>query len=172
MNCPKMIASLERFGRMLPVVLRDVDLEDARWKPPDGAWSILEVVCHLADEEELDFRKRVERTLADPDQPWPPINPEGWSVERHYNEGKLDEAVARFSLLRDQSVSWLRSLDSPDWTQTHQHPKFGSIRAGDILAAWVAHDCLHLRQIAKRMYQMAGRDAGEYSTRYAGEWGA
>jgi hypothetical protein len=36
----------------------------------------------------------------------------------------------------------------------------------------VAHDYLHLRQIAKRMYQMAGRDAGEYSTRYAGEWRA
>lgn len=31
---------------------------------------------------------------------------------------------------------------------------------------------LHLRQISKRMYQMAARDAGDYSVHYAGEWRA
>ena len=155
---------------MLPNVVCDVTLDDSRWKPVDGAWSILEVVCHLADEEELDFRKRAELTLADPRQPWPPIDPEGWAVERHYNDGILNEAVQRFGRLRAESTMWLRSLDNPDWNRAYDHPRFGAFRAGDMLAAWVAHDYLHLRQISKRMYQLAERDAGEYSTRYAGEW--
>ena len=44
--------------------------------------------------------------------------------------------------------------------------------AGDLLAAWSAHDALHLRQISKRLYQIAQRDAGSYSVQYAGEWRA
>jgi hypothetical protein len=172
MNEAKLIASLERFGRMLPAVVRDVSDDDAVWKPPDGAWSILEVVCHLADEEVLDFRQRVGLTLADPCQAWPPIDPEGWAVERRHNEGKLGEVASRFAMLRVESLAWLRSLDRPDWDRTHHHPKFGAFHAGDLLASWAAHDYLHLRQIAKRMYQMAARDGGEYSTRYAGDWRA
>jgi hypothetical protein len=172
MDAQRLIASLDRFRRMLPEVVGDVSAEDARWKPPDGAWSILEVVCHLADEEEFDFGARLKLTLSDPNQPWPEIDPEGWARERRYNEGQLEKAVARFISLRERSLAWLRSLARPDWNRTYQHPKFGPFRAGDLLASWAAHDWLHLRQIAKRLYQIAGRDAGEYSTRYAGEWGA
>lgn len=171
MNAKKLIDSLERFGRVLPEVVRHVPPDDYRWKPPDSAWSILEIVCHVADEDEFDFRPRVTLTLSDPAADWPPIDPEGWAVSRRYNESQLDEVLARFSEYRAQSVAWLRALDIPDWIQTHQHPKFGPFRAGDILSAWAAHDALHLRQIAKRLYQLAARDAGEYSIRYAGEWG-
>jgi hypothetical protein len=65
MHLPNLIASLERFGRMLPAIVRDVSADDSQWKPPDGAWSILEIVCHLADEEEFDFRARLELTLTE-----------------------------------------------------------------------------------------------------------
>src|SRR5262245_52934790 len=47
----------------------------ARWKPEPSQWSILEVVCHLGDEEVDDFRKRIELTLLDPERTWPPIDP-------------------------------------------------------------------------------------------------
>ncbi len=170
MNLPNLIASLERFGRMLPEIVRDVSVDDSRWKPPDGAWSILEIVCHLSDEEEFDFRARLESTLTDPNSPWPPIAPEAWAVERRYNESDLAAIVARFTSLRSQSVAWLRSLENPDWSGTYRDPEVGPNRAGDILGSWAAHDSLHLRQISKRMYQLAARDAGEYSTRYAGDW--
>lgn len=172
MNLSKLIDSLDRFGRMLPALLRDVVPDDSRWKPPDGAWSILEIVCHLSDEEQFDFRERVRLTLESPAVAWPPIAPEVWAIERRYNEGDLGEATTRFRSLRKESVLWIRSLRNPDWLRTHQHPEFGRFRAGDIMASWVAHDYLHLRQIAKRMYEMSGRDAGDFSTRYAGEWHA
>jgi hypothetical protein len=172
MNVQKLIDSLDHFGSLLPRLIQSLPLDDARWKPPDGAWSILEVVCHLGDEEEFDFRTRVQSTLADPDEAWPPIDPEGWAVERRYNEQRLDAAVTRFVRLRQESVAWLRSLGEPDWSRTYQHPKFGPFRAGDIFAAWVAHDLLHLRQITKRLYQIVERDAGTYHVKYAGDWGA
>lgn len=172
MDSEKLIDSLNRFGHLLPGVVAGVTEADSRWKPSASDWSLLEIVSHLADEEALDFRFRLQLILSNPNTAWPPIDPEGWAVERRYNEGKLPEAVERFCRLRTESVAWLRTLKNPDWNATYQHPEFGPFRAGDLFASWGCHDCLHLRQISKRLYQLTLRDAGDYTARYAGEWGA
>ena len=44
---------------------RGISEEQARWKPDEESWSILEVVCHLADEEEFDFPARLRIILED-----------------------------------------------------------------------------------------------------------
>jgi uncharacterized damage-inducible protein DinB len=170
MDSDKIIQSLTRFATVLPALVDGISDADARWKPSDGGWSILEIIMHLADEETSDFRPRLERTMADPQEEWDPIDPEGWSKERKYNEANLKEAIARFITERRQSVTRLRNLPKTDWTQERTHPKLGTLRAGDLLASWAAHDALHLRQIARRLYQITQRDAGEFSTAYAGSW--
>lgn len=170
MNVDRLIASLEQLGQALPAAVAGIAASDARWRGPGNAWSILEIVTHLADEEVEDFRTRVRMTLDDPDATWPPIDPEGAAVERRYNEGDLEVVTERFVTERTASVAWLHGLRDADWSRTHTHASIGSIRAGDVLASWAAHDALHLRQIAKRRYQMIARDAGEYGTSYAGAW--
>ena len=70
-----LINALERFPDLLRAAVSKLAPEDARWRPPDGAWSILEIVSHVADEEVEDFRRRLEITLADPAAEWPPIDP-------------------------------------------------------------------------------------------------
>lgn len=170
MRTDRLITSLDQFRTVLPAAIAGIGGDDARWRGPGDAWSILEIVSHIADEEVEDFRTRVDLTLSNPDAPWPPIDPEGVAVERRYNENDLAAVTARFLEERAASVEWLRGLRDPDWTNTFNHPSIGVIRAGDILASWAAHDVLHLRQIAKRRFQMIERDAGEYRTRYAGEW--
>ena len=172
MDTDAQIDRLERFVDTLRAVAGGIPPEDARWRPDEASWSVLEIVAHLADEEVEDFRRRVELTLRDPTAGWPPIDPAGWAVERHYNEGNLDEALDRFAAARRESVRWLRGLRGPDWSRTHEHPKLGPMRAGDVFTAWVTHDALHLRQIAKRLYQMTARDGGEYGPDYAGAWTA
>jgi len=169
MNTQLLIDRLAGFAETLPVAVAGVPDADARWRPEEGSWSILEIVSHLADEEIDDFRMRTELTLRDPELPWPPIDPEGAAVERQYNEADLGKTVSRFVTARRESITWLQQLRDPDWSRTHHH-KLGDIRAGDLLAAWVAHDALHLRQIAKRSFQLTQRDAGHYSTAYAGRW--
>ncbi|MBU0639473.1 MAG: DinB family protein [Planctomycetes bacterium] len=172
MSPQNLVNWLERFATTLPAVLHGVSEADLRWKPPEGTWSILEVLRHLLDEEVNDFRVRVGSTLRDPTDAWPPIDPEGWAVERKYNEADPAETLARFVAERRCSVDWLHRPAAPDWTQAYEHPQLGSIHAGDLLAAWAAHDMLHLRQIAKRIFQIVQRDAGPYQTDYAGEWRA
>jgi hypothetical protein len=40
--------------------------------------------------------------------------------------------------------------------------------AGDLLASWVAHDLLHVRQIARLRYEYVRKLAAPYGVDYAG----
>ncbi|MCB9838290.1 MAG: DinB family protein [Phycisphaeraceae bacterium] len=173
MDAPSLSAMTDRmaaFPGALSALLAPVSDVDARLKPPSGAWSIVEIVNHLADEEDEDFRTRVRMTLEDPSQAWPGIDPEGAAIERRYNDRALGESLDRFASARAASVAWLRSLERPDWSRTHRHPKIGDLRAGDVLLSWCAHDALHLRQLAKRVYELALQDGAGYRADYAGGW--
>ena len=65
------IDRLDPTPHALEALLAELSDADARWKPPSGAWSIVEVVNHMADEDAEDFRARLERTLRDPMEAWP-----------------------------------------------------------------------------------------------------
>lgn len=172
MNANALIDRLTVLPAAVPSMLAALRDPEIRWKPQNGAWSILEIVAHLADEEVDDFRMRLRLTLESPTRDWPPIDPEGWAVTRRYNDLDPAQVLDRFIRERKASLTWLRGLSDVDWNQAHTHPKFGSMRAGELLVAWVAHDALHLRQIAKRLYELTAVDAPEFSPAYAGEWKA
>ncbi|MBI3764705.1 MAG: DinB family protein, partial [Chloroflexi bacterium] len=65
---------------------------------------------------------------------------------------------------------WLAELKNPDWNSTHTHPQAGSMKAGEVLAAWVAHDHLHIRQLNELHWQWLARDVAPLSLEYAGGW--
>lgn len=171
MHLQRLIERLDRMRSVVPALVRGLSRDEALHRPDERTWSILEIVCHLADEEARDFRPRLERTLAEPQQEWDPIDPEGWAVAHRYREADLEEQTARFVAERHRSVRWLAGLGAADWQRTREHPRFGPIRAGDLLASWAAHDALHLRQIAKRLHELASADAPGFSAAYAGRWG-
>ncbi|MBO6512950.1 MAG: DinB family protein [Phycisphaerales bacterium] len=170
-NPEALIERLERFLTTFPALIEAFAPEDLTWKPDAMSWSVHEIICHMADEEVLDFRTRVLSTLTDPSKPWPPIDPVGIAITRDYPSLDRATELNRWINDRTQSISLLRTLESPDWSSAHQHPKFGPMIAIDLLAAWSAHDALHARQIVKRLHQLASRDAGPKSTtQYAGDW--
>ena len=154
-------------ARVFEHLLAAVSSEHAVWKPEPSQWSTLEVVNHLADEEVEDFRRRFELTLADPVTPWPSIDPQGWVIARGYLDRELGESLARFLSERARSVAWLRGLH-PDFERTYLHPSAGPLRAGDLLASWLAHDLIHIRQITRLHYGWLERQAAPYRTAYAG----
>jgi hypothetical protein len=146
-----------------------ISIEAARWKPASETWSILEVINHLFDEERLDFRTRLDLILHQPGQAWERINPQGWVTERRYNERDLGASLQAFLDERKASLDWLKGLTSPDWNIAAQAP-FGVIRAGDILAAWVVHDLLHMRQLLELHYAWLTQQVRPYLAQYAGDW--
>ncbi len=166
-----LIRRLETNALMFDALTRGVSEEQARWRPEPGSWTLLEVVNHLADEEVEDFRQRVDLTLHRPDEPWPPIDPAAWVVERRYNERALAESVERLLARRDRSLRWLGRLERPDWSRSYTHPPHQGMRASDLLASWVAHDYIHIRQLVRlhRDY-MVRCLAPDLETGYAGRW--
>ena len=150
-------------------LLRDVTAEQAAWKPSPEKWSMLEVVNHLYDEEREDFRARLELTLKDPTEPWPAIDPQDWVVARKYSERELASSLDNFLSEREKSLAWLNGLTAPRWENRHEVS--GRVRtAGDLLASWLAHDFLHIRQLTRLHWQYIGVIAAPYETAYGGPW--
>lgn len=167
-NAQGLIARLPRGAEAIRALVEGVADDEARWHLPSGGWSVLEVVCHLKDEETDDFRQRLRLTLEDPAKDWPPMDPEAWVTERRYQERALKPELDAFLAERRKSLEWLRGLRNPDWSRAHTHPRLGAMPAGDLLAAWVAHDLLHVRQIARLQYEHARSLAAPYKPDYAG----
>ncbi len=165
-----LIDHLEQSADVIRQLVQSVLPEQEGWKPAanPGQWSVLEVVGHLLDEEREDFRVRLGLILDDPEIEWPPIDPQGWVEERSYATRDLWETLESFLEERSRSLIWLRELESPDWSRKKTHPVAGSLAAGDMLAAWAAHDLLHIRQLTRLHLQYVKRMAAPYSTEYAG----
>lgn len=169
MDTTWIISQLAANRATFEAMLRGTPSELRSWKPAPEHWSILEVVCHLRDEEAEDFRSRVDAVLHRPEAPLPPIDPQGWVLGRRYLEQDFDAALEAFITQRDRSIGWLRSLREPAWDNAHQHPKFGPMSARMLLANWLAHDYLHMRQITRRKHEFL-RAHGGVPLEYAGPW--
>jgi hypothetical protein len=170
MNYAELISQLTSHAEAIRTLVSGVSDEQVRWKPDPDTWSILEVIHHLYDEERQDFRLRLEVILFKPGQPWPPIDPVGWVTQRSYNQQEPAKILQGFLDERQKSLAWLGSLEAPDWTVTATAPWGKPITAGDMFAAWVAHDVLHLRQLVELHYAWVAHTAQPYQVDYAGEW--
>ena len=162
-------ARLRHSAGVLRALIEGVAPEQARWKPAPEAWSILEVSCHLLDEEREDFRARLELLVDDPDQSWPPIDPQAWARERGYLEHDLEQTLSAFEAERERSLKWLEGLATIDPERTYRHPG-GPLRAGDLLAAWAGHDLIHARQLVRLHRQYLEAKARPFQLDYAGSW--
>lgn len=155
MSDPARILSLARheLGR-LPQVLDAflAGLDDATWRarPAPDRWSPLEIVCHLRDEESEDFGARM-RVVAGGGGSFAPIRPEKWVEERRYRDEDPAGALLAFRNRRIASLEFLDTLvPSPERLLATGEAGGGALRLSglDLLVAWVAHDELHLRQLA------------------------
>ena len=172
MNTETQISALEANAPAIATLARAMPLERTHWRPTPVDWSVVEVINHLADEDAEDFRDLLDRILHRPDEP-PPADigaTAAWTVARAYNERDFDESLTRFLTERRQSLAWLRSLAAPDWSRTAVNSGGRTLAAGDVLAAWAAHDLLHLRQLVEIQFAHRAADAAPFSVGYAGKW--
>jgi hypothetical protein len=160
---------LAHGAEMVKALVMGVTQAEAQVKPTPESWSILEVVCHLIDEERDDFRQRVDLTLHQPASEWPPIHPDAWVTERKYNERDLEQSLNEFLAERSKSLAFLKALESPNWDASHVSP-YGERKAGDLVGSWVAHDNLHMRQLVELRRFRIEKIAAPYDILYAGDW--
>lgn len=163
------IQELKRNRDVFHVLLKGIPKEEFLWKPQSDKWSLLEIICHLYDEEREDFRARTRHVLENSTDPLPSINPAEWVQERKYIQQDYTESLNKFLNEREQSVEWLQSLISPQWDNYFNHQKFGKMTAKMFLSNWLAHDYLHIRQIVKLKFDYLKQKTDE-TLAYAGSW--
>lgn len=165
----EIIEELDRNKECIVNLLGGLTEHQINWKPDENSWCLLEVICHLYDEEQLDFRARFSHILESPEQAMSPINPPAWIIEHDYMGQNFEEKLQGWKKEREHSLDWLKSLVDPDLTKTYLHPKLGPMSAKFMLSNWLAHDYLHLRQILKLKYAYLERMKGT-PLFYAGDW--
>ena len=160
---------LEYSTEMIRALLAGISQEEAQIRPDIESWSILEVVCHLYDDEREDFREHLDFILHRQNEEWHRIDPEAWVTERKYNDQSLTEMQEKFFAERWRSLEWLRGSAETDWEITYTS-QFGSMKAGEMFACWVAHDNLHVRQLTELRRNWIERMTQPYDIEYAGDW--
>lgn len=169
MKTDLIIQHLESNRLVFQSLLDGKDAEEYKFRPDKNSWTILEIVCHLYDEEREDFRTRVKNTLTNPNIQPPAIDPPGWVKSRKYAEQLYAERLESFLTERKESIKWLKSLVNPSWKNTYTHPTAGAMSAYALLANWLAHDYHHIRQINRRSYEYLQKKSG-VDLEYAGDW--
>ena len=133
------------------LLLREVTggLTRAQLRQPErpGKWSVLDVVCHLADVEVvLGYRYRV--VLAQPGAPLPAIDQDAW-VRRFESNQPLPEALEDFKAFRSANVRLLRRVPPERMQQFGQHEQRGRETLDRMIHLYAAHDLYHLGQIER-----------------------
>jgi hypothetical protein len=169
MNYNLIINNLKSNRDIFRTLLFHLPETEYLWRPEPDKWNLLEIICHLYDEEREDFRQRLIYVLEKPGHPLPNINPSGWVKSRNYISKNFDDMLDNFCQERESSILWLNSLDAPDMTKAYIHPEYGAMTAKMFLTNWLAHDYLHIRQIIKLKFDFLKSISGE-SLIYAGDW--
>lgn len=116
----------------------------------DEGWSVVEVVCHLRDAEEIGFeRMRVLRDAADPAIDG--FDQLALARERGYASADLRATLAEFVAHRAQHVAALRALTPEQWQRAGLHRANGPLTLLNHALHMAWHDAVHLAQIARQL---------------------
>ncbi len=169
MNTHEIINQLDSNSLVFKNLLSGVPEKLIHWKPSESNWSLLEIVCHLYDEEKEDFRPRLAKIIAG-DHNWDLIDPQDWVLSRKYSEKDFEKVLKDFLYERRVSVEWLKSLDVNIMNLKVTQPIFGEFSAIKMLSEWLAHDLLHIRQILKLKFGFLNESLQPNAVSYAGKW--
>jgi len=163
----QLIQDHARFPTALLNLFQGAPLELLRDRENEGRWSPLEILAHLRDEEQIDFRERA-RACIEGREFELNVDPERWVTEKRYNEMDPGAVYMDFAAERADSCRWLEMLTPADLEAPAKNEKWKGMRAGDFIAAWRVHDLLHLRQFSQAMAVILARRYEGWNAGYAG----
>jgi len=145
------LEALKATPETLAGLLAGVSQTQARSaKGGDEDWSVIEVICHLRDAEEIS----IQRTTAMRDQDSPLIigyDQAALARERNYRHADLRAALSAFIAFREQHIAALAARAPEQWERAGQHNEFGRISIFDMIVHKASHDAIHCAQIARQL---------------------
>ena len=130
-------------------ILRGLPNERAR-ALRDGAdgWSILEIVCHLRDFDEIFYQRALMMQAQDQPQ-LPAYDHEAMAIERAYQQEDLAEAYSALKTSRRRFIAFFAGLTPEQWERDGVHPERESFTMTDAAMQVGLHELDHLEQITR-----------------------
>ena len=149
----RQIAAMRLTCQTLGHIIAAVPDERAR-SLRDGAdgWSVVEIVCHLRDFDEI-FYNRARMMLADDNPLLPGYDHEAMAIERAYQQEDLQAAFGALETSRQRFIAFFSGLSNEQWERGGIHPERGPFSMTDALMQVSAHDLDHLEQITRVLAQ-------------------
>jgi uncharacterized damage-inducible protein DinB len=137
-------------GQKLRHAVAGLSREDLIARPGPGAWSIQELVIHLADSDAISI-DRMKRMLTE-DNPGLLYADESAYVERlHHDEQSIEDALTLVEVSRRQWARVLRLLPDEAFTRQGTHNRAGIVTVGHYVDNYIKHLDHHLNFLkAKR----------------------
>jgi hypothetical protein len=145
-------ALLRSLVAPLPAALAE-EAEGDSWSPKD-------VVGHLILAERHGAIARIRAIVMADDPLLPDRDEDDELAASGLRAAPLGGLLAKFATVREQDVTWLRSLDAPAWLRAGRHSAVGRVTAGEFLCHAAYHDCLHVAQIASLLQARFGPHRG------------
>ncbi len=127
----------------------DLSREQLIARPIPGKWSVLEVVCHLADTD-ANIAHRVKRVLSEERPQFERVQPDLMLAALAYHGRDVDEELAIFDFTRRQMGRILNASPSNAWERTVVVGDRGSKTVAQMLNGAVEHLRHHLRFIVEK----------------------
>lgn len=140
---------LERFrrgGELLATATTGAAGAELDFKPGADKWSVRQIVCHLADSEQVGAM-RLRQTIAE-DNPTVAWYDEGaWAEKLDYARRKLSQAVETFRRTRAENYELLKELPEQAWSRPYTHSKYGPNNLLGLLKTYTEHAENHVVQL-------------------------
>jgi uncharacterized damage-inducible protein DinB len=134
-------------GEKLRRAVAGLTPEELRARPGPGAWSVLEVVVHLADSDAISI-DRMKRILTEDNPPLLYADETAYVARLHTHEQELEDALVLFEVGRRQWARVLRRLPEEAFLREGTHNRRGKVTLGDMVASYVKHVDDHLGFVA------------------------
>ena len=113
---------------------------------PPGAWSVLQIVCHIADVE-LVYADRMKRVVAEEVPTLFGGDPDMFAAKLAYAQRDLREELDVICSVRRQVSRFLKTLQASDFERTGRHTSDGPLSLMVLLQRIAGHIPHHLKFI-------------------------
>lgn len=132
--------------RQLKKIIAPADLS---WKPAEGAFSVIEQVCHLRDIEREGYGGRIRKMLDENQPSLPDIDGDRLARERDYNSQDFETALSDFAGARQENMNLVRTLSADQLSRSGMLETVGMITIDGLLLLMRDHDQAHRKELSE-----------------------
>ena len=139
----------------LRTALSGLNATQLRTPTPPGRWSVLEVVCHIADFE-LVYADRMKRVVAEDRPTLFGGDPDLFAARLAYDQRDLEEELQVIESIRRHVARFLGTLDAPALVREGLHSSDGPLTLSTLLQRIVGHIPHHIDFIRQKRQSLTG----------------